>query len=61
MGFFDAFRVWGYFYCFMMFSVYWLGYKVSGVRSFTVWRFVGKRRENSVFRVCMVLHGDIMV
>ena len=27
---------------------------MSGVRSFTVWRFVEKRRENSVFRVCMV-------
>ena len=39
----------------------WLGYIVSGVRSFTVWRFVGKRRENSVFRVCMVFHRDIMV
>ena len=28
---------------------------------FSVWRFVGKRRENSVFRLCMVLHGDIIV
>ena len=44
-----------------MFSMDWLGYIVSGVHSFTVWRFVGKRRENSVFRVCMVLHGEIMV
>ena len=34
---------------------------MSGVRSFTVLRFVGKRRENYVFRVCMVLHEDIMV
>ena len=44
-----------------MFSMDWLGYIVSGVRSFSVWRFVEKRRENSVFRACMVLHGDIMV
>ena len=44
-----------------MFSMDWLGYIVSGVRSFTVWQFVGKSRENPVFRVCMVFHGDIMV
>ena len=31
------------------------------MRTFTVWQFVGKRRENSAFGVCMVLHGDIMV
>ena len=31
------------------------------MRTFTVWQFVGKRRENSAFEVCMVLHGDIMV
>ena len=51
----------GYFYGLLMFSINWLCYIMSGVCSFSVWRFVGKRRENSVFRVCMVLHGDIMV
>ena len=45
----------------MMFSLYWLGYRGSGVRTFTVWQFVGKRRENSAFGVCMVLHEDIIV
>ena len=44
-----------------MFSMDWLVSIVSGVRSFTVWRFVGKRRENSMFRVYMVLHGGITV
>ena len=31
------------------------------MRIFTVWQIVGKRRENSAFGVCMVLHGNVMV
>ena len=27
--------------------------------TFTVWQFVGKRRENYAFGVCMFFHGDI--
>ena len=31
------------------------------MRTVTIWQFVGKRRENSAFGVCMVLHRDVMV
>ena len=31
------------------------------MRTFTVGKFIGKRRENSAFGVCMVLNGDIKV
>ena len=61
MGLFYSFRVWGYFYGFMMLSLYCLGYKWSVVCTFTVWQIIGKRRDNSAFGVCMILHGDIMV
>ena len=61
MGLFDSFRVWGLFFVFHDVLIVCLGYRGSGVRTFTVWQFVEKRRENSAFGVCMVLHGDIMV
>ena len=61
MGLFEYFRVWGLFLGFhdIFFVLFRLEREWSAY--FTVWQFVGKRRENSPFGVCMVSRGDIMV
>ena len=63
MGLVDYFRFCGLFLGFtnVFNGLVRLDREWSGVRSFTIWRLVGKRRENFAFGVYMVLHEDIMV